>query len=119
MKNRALFPIVLLLALLACGRNPAPEGAEPQEEQPRTMLRVENQNFLDMTIYVVYGGGSQRRLGTVTGNSTATFTLPRDVVFGVSSLAFRADPVGANAHPITQTINVSAGDTVVMVIPAS
>lgn len=122
MKRLAFLPTLLVtaaLALAACGRNPAPDGAEPREEPPRTLLRVENQNFLDMTIYVVYGGGAQRRLGTVTGNSTATLRIPPDVVFGVSTLAFRAAPVGANSHPVTQTINVSPGDTVVMIIPPS
>lgn len=116
-RARTLWPIlVLALAFAGCGHNPAPANGG---EEATTHIRVENQNFLDMDIYVVPTSGAQQRLGTVTGKSTATFVIPSRLMFGVSSLRFLADPVGSNARGISQEINVTAGDTVVMIIPAT
>lgn len=115
---RRALPIVLFLALAlsaaACGgrRNQGPARPEP----PRTTVRVQNQNFLDMNIYVL--NGSQRvRLGTVSGVSTRVFTIPSNLVFGMASLRFQADPVGSNQQPISQEITVRAGDQVQLTIP--
>lgn len=127
MRKAARFLPALLLALLAaCASNPAPApapanepNAAPGENEPKTVVRVENDNFLDMTIYVRSTGGAERRLGQVTGHSVATFTIPKDFVFGASSLQFRADPVGGRSTPFSQTISVSPGDTLRMTIPAT
>ena len=52
----------------ACSRNTKEdEAAEPV---PPTILKVENQAFLDMTIYV-YRSSQRIRLGIANGNSTA------------------------------------------------
>jgi hypothetical protein len=82
----------------------------------RTTLVVENRAFLDHDIYVVRSG-QRIRLGTVTGNSKATFTIPASVVGAVTSLRFIADPIGAPRQPVTEEITVSPGDRVVLTIP--
>jgi hypothetical protein len=91
------------------------EGAVAQE--PAT-IRVENQAFLDMNIYV-WRSSQRLRLGTVTGNSTARFKLPNNIVFGSTPLRFQADPIGGNRQPLSQEITVSPGDEVVLTIPPS
>ena len=53
---------------------PGPPGG-----QAVTTVRVQNQNFSDANIYVLRGG-VRSRLGTVTGNSTARFTIPATFV---------------------------------------
>jgi hypothetical protein len=109
-----------LLSLLvfgaACSRN-AKEGDEAAEPVPPTYIKVENQAFLDMNIYVLRS--SQRvRLGMATGNSTTRLLIPQNLIFGGStSLRFQADPIGANRQPVSQEVSVSPGDEVVMVIP--
>ncbi|MEP6729470.1 MAG: hypothetical protein ABJE10_02475 [bacterium] len=113
-----------LLLLLACalplgaacsGNSKEDQAAEPV---PATMLKVENQAFLDMTIYVLRS--SQRiRLGTANGNSTTRFTIPSNLIFGSTALRFQADPIGRTRQPVTQEITVSAGDEVVLTIPPS
>lgn len=92
-------------------REPLPPGAA-------TTLRVENQAYLDMNIYVVRG--SQRiRLGTATGNSTSLFRIPADVVESAITLRFLADPIGGTRSPISDEIAVRPGDTVTLTIPPS
>jgi hypothetical protein len=108
--------LVASLALAsACSllRNEPEEGVEPQ---PPTRLRVDNQAFLDMTIYV-YRNSQRVRLGTATGNSVTRLTIPPNMIFGATPLRFQADPIGANRSPISSEITVTPGDEVVLTIP--
>ena len=85
--------LLLAAALSAACRH----GGNPGPPEPRTdtRLRVENQNFQDMNVYVL--AGSQRiRLGTVTGLSTQVLTIPPDLVRG-SLLRFEVHPIGGEA----------------------
>jgi hypothetical protein len=103
-----------LFTMTACYSNNQPDTAA--EPEPPTILRVENQGFLDMTIYVVQG--YQRiRMGMATGNSITRFTIPKHVMFGLTDLAFYANPIGGNRTAISQQITVSPGDEVVLTIP--
>ncbi len=115
MTYRSLRPLLLLtlLALLtACGTS----KRQPQLQGEETTVRVDNRNFLDMTIYVLRG--SQRvRLGLVNGVSTQIFRIPDNLIFGASSLRFLADPVGGNATPVSQEITIISGDQVQLIIP--
>lgn len=108
----ALLAVVAWLAAAACvgtGKN-APTPVQ------RTTVRVENRGFLDRNIFVVRSG-QRIRLGTVSGNSTATLTIPAGIVATITPLAFIADPIGAPQPPVTQEITVSPGDQVVLMIP--
>jgi hypothetical protein len=108
--------IVLLAAALSAACH---HGANPGPPEPRTdtRLRVQNQNFLDMNVYVL--AGSQRvRLGTVTGLSTQVFTIPPDLVRG-SLLRFEVHPIGGRDNPRSETIPVQPGDEVQLTIPPS
>lgn len=106
--------LMLLLALVlatACVRNP-----RSRIQQPETILRVDNRAFLDMTIYVVRGGETVR-LGIATGTSTTLLPIPARLIFGPTPLRFQADPIGAPRQPISEEINVTAGDEVTIIIP--
>jgi hypothetical protein len=98
----------------ACTMNKNPD--EMVEPVPPTRLRVENQAFLDMNIYV-YRSSQRIRLGTVNGNSTARMTIPQNLIFGATPLRFQADPIGGNRQSVSQEITVSPGDEVTLVIP--
>ncbi len=110
---------LLLLGSLAlsaaCSRNMS-EGDEPAEPIPVTRLKVENQAYLDMTIYV-YRSSQRVRLGVANGSSTTRMIIPSNLIFGSTALRFQADPIGANRQPVTQEISVSAGDEVILIIP--
>jgi hypothetical protein len=116
--GRRALAVVMMVACLAlasaCSMNKDPD--EMAEPVPPTRLRVENQAFLDMTIYV-YRGSQRVRLGTATGNSVTRLTIPPNLIFGATPLRFQADPIGGSRAPISSEITVSPGDEVVLTIP--
>ena len=116
--GRRAVAMALMMACLAlagaCSRNNNPD--EMAEPVPPTRLRVENQAFLDMTIYV-YRSSQRIRLGTATGNSVTRLTIPANLIFGATPLRFQADPIGGSRAPISSEITVAPGDEVVLTIP--
>ncbi|HJU64117.1 MAG TPA: hypothetical protein VJ596_00510 [Gemmatimonadaceae bacterium] len=105
------------ISLPACSGGGQQQPGQTPAPQADAHVRVENRNFLDHNVYVIRG--SQRiRLGTVTGNSTATFRIPPTMIHGASTLSFQADPIGGSRAPISNEISVLPGDTVTLVIPA-
>ena len=105
----------LALALLAAA---CTHGANqsPPEPQPRTTVRVRNQNFSDMNVFIL-GAGQRIRLGFVTGLSSQVFTLPADIVRISPQLQFEIHPIGTNRNPISETITVMPGDQITLTIP--
>ncbi len=81
-----------------------------------TTLRVINQRFLDMNVFVLPQAGSRLRLGTATGNSTTNLVIPSSVIFGVSQLRFVADPIGGPGASLSESILVTPGDQVTLTI---
>ena len=88
-----------------------------QETLEPTVLKVENQGFPDMNIFAIGEGGNRVRLGTVTGTSNGYFTLPDYLIRGIRELRFQALPIATTRGPLSQSIMVTPGDTVVLVIP--
>lgn len=112
MRTAALV-FVGLIFLSSCSAASRQGGTRVQD---RTMVRVENQNLLDMTVYIVRG--SQRvRLGMVTGLSTRVFVIPESLLRGANSVRFLADPIGSRQTPVSQEMLVLPGDEVEIVIP--
>ena len=114
MVTRRSFLIAMLgLAAAACGGSKQSSAPIPQ---PRTTVRVENQGFSDMTVYAIRSG-QRVRLGNAPGNSTTTFTIPANLIFGATPLRFLADPIGSNRTPVSDEITVQPGDQVRLVLP--
>jgi hypothetical protein len=111
--SKSLVLVILLLTTVSCA---ARKPDAPEREAPKTTVEVQNQAWLDMKVYVL--SGSRRvRLGTVPSASTRVFTIPPYLIFGLTSLRFLADPIGADAGPVSQEITVAPGDQVEMIIP--
>ena len=109
--------LAVLLAAPGCAsKQGETEANAARAEAAPTTVRVENRNFLDMTIYVLRGG-QRIRLGLANGSSTARFTIPSRLVFGITTLQFLADPVGSSRTPISQEIRVTEGDEITLTIP--
>jgi len=119
--GRRGFVAALAVALLPLGASTTAcygKGKNAPAPIARTTVRVVNQGFLDRNIYVMRG--SERiRLGTVSGNSSSTLTIPATIVPSLISLRFVADPIGGRAPAATEEITVSPGDEVVLTIPPS
>lgn len=106
--GRVALPALLLLAPLlaqACagsyGDNPFQGGAGQTDVQ----VTIRNQNFSDASVWAVWRAGSRVRLGSVTGNSTRTFSTPwrGDVI------QFEVDFLGGRRYT-TQSYPVNQGD---------
>ena len=106
--------IVAACAVVAACASTGTNSQTPKDE--RATVLVDNQGFVDMTIYVLRG--SQRvRLGLATGLAKSRFTLPRGFVFAGTSLRFVADPIGGRRSPVSEEITVSEGEEIELRIP--
>lgn len=108
--------VSLALALFAGGPACSKGPAAPVDPMAPAYVEVQNRGFYDMTIYVIRSG-QRVRLGQVSGNSTATFELPRTMVNPGLPIRFQADPIGSSRTPFSEEISVSPGDTVQLTIP--
>ena len=87
-----------------------------EDEGPvRTTIEVQNEDFNDMTVYVLVNG-SRTRLGIAPGNKTTVLTIPEYLLNGVPSMRFVADPIGGNRTPVSEEVNVNPGDQLEMII---
>jgi hypothetical protein len=104
------------LALVSVGCGPGLQSGSTDPE-PRTTLRVVNQNFLDMNVYVLRGG-QRLRLGTVTGLTTQVLVIPATIARS-SPLQFEVHGIGGRGNPRSETISVQPGDEIRLTIPPS
>jgi hypothetical protein len=117
-ESRRLFLPVTLLALAVAACDPRSRSSAPPAATEPAYVRVTNQSWLDMNMYVLRS--SQRiRLGTVGGNQTQRFRLPTNLIFGATPLRFQADPIGSSRTAQSFEIVVSPGDEVTLTIPPS
>lgn len=103
------------LAAAFCGPTPPPGTSEPTEE---TILVVENQSTLQVTVYVLRDAQRQR-LGTAGALTTTRLRIPDTLIFGPTSLRFEVDPLGSRQTPISEQITVVPGEEVVLRIPST
>ena len=105
--TRREFAIAMLAMLSGCMARVGTQKGTP----PPTIVEVDNQGVLDMTVYVMRGA-ERVRLGIAGGLRKTPLTLPANIVFGPTTLRFVADPIGANRNSVSDEITVSPGDTV-------
>jgi hypothetical protein len=111
--------LALWLVLTACHSSSSADDAAPAPTRGSAALQVENQGFLDMTVYVLEGAGRQR-LGVARGHTTTQLTIPEHLVRGgAGTLKFYCDPIGGQGLPVSDEIVVEPGDTVELTIPPS
>jgi hypothetical protein len=114
MKIRTIVFAFLALAIAAC--NAFSRGSGSYNPSEPTVVQVDNQGYLDMTVYAARS--AQRvRLGTATGNTKTNFPIPQTLITGLTPLRFVADPIGGRRASVSEEITVAPGDTVVLTIP--
>lgn len=88
------------------------------EDSASATLSVQNDGFPDMDIHVLREDGMRYRLGTALGHQTTVLVIPKFVLIGpVTDLRFVADPINGQRASVSQTMSVSPGDQVDMIIP--
>lgn len=111
-----LFLLALLVTGAACTQQ---RNGGPTPRTPTATVRVQNQAWLDVNIYVVSGGGARQRLGTVSSTGTATFRIPDSAVGLGRDISFLADPVGSRSVASSFNMFVRPGEQVTLTIPTS
>jgi hypothetical protein len=113
---RASRTAILLAALSLAPAAACVRGSKTGPEQAPTYLRVENQATSDATIYV-WQNSTRLRLGNVSSLSTSTLRIPSSQIFGPTPLRFQLDVLAGSRTPLTESITVVPGDTVVLQVP--
>jgi hypothetical protein len=107
--------LVLALAVASLGCTTGRAARNANDGPVRTTIEVQNEDFNDMTVYVLVNG-SRTRLGIATGNKSTVLTIPEYLLSGTTFLRFVANPIGGNRTPVSEEVDVSPGDQLVMVI---
>ena len=108
----------LCLTLVGCasvggsGENPFESRRTRATRDGPVEVRVENNAYLDMHVYVVYAAGQQRSLGMVTGLSRRTLVIPAQVIQTLSGIQLFADPIGTDRGYLSQRILASPGQRI-------
>jgi len=109
---RALPLLLCAFAAAACHRG----AVAPINPQAEVAVNVDNQNFLDMNVFLVRGG-QRIRLGTVPGLTSRILMVRPDLVGYGTELRFELHPIGGRSNPVSETISVRPGDVIQLTIP--
>lgn len=113
-RRYALGLLALATLAVACHRR----AAAPINPQAEVAVTVDNQNFLDMTVYLIRGG-QRIRLGMVPGLSKQILMVRPDLIGYGTDLQFEVHPIGGRGNPISETVSVKPGDVINLTIPPS
>jgi hypothetical protein len=115
---RGLALTVPIFLVVACGGSPSPSTTPaPAGTETRAYLKVENQSFVDLQMWVERANARQI-LGRSTANTTRVFTLPAAYVDPQGArIRFIANPVGTQSPGFTRELTTFPGDTVIITIP--
>src|SRR2546430_15060781 len=89
------------------GASPRPAAA-PLNPRAEVAVTVENQNFLDMDVFLVRGG-QRIRLGMVSGLSSHILMVRPELIGYGTEVQFEIHPIGGRGGPPPHTSSVRAG----------
>jgi hypothetical protein len=103
---------VMLLSGLRCARHAQErDTAEAPPEDAEVAITVENHHWLDMTIYLLHDGTSER-LGMVSGTGHASWFVPGRKFKTGSPIRLLADPIGMDRTLTSESLLVRPGQLV-------
>ena len=79
------------------------------EDWTAATVRVQNNNWHDIKLYVVRSGGSRMRLGTITSMASRSYTLPQRMVAFGSDIRIVAELIGSSSRHSTHLVRVEPG----------
>jgi len=108
--GRALVLLGLVAGLAAgCGRHRVEDDVDPEADlYSPTPLTVENNNWLDVVVFILHDG-ELTRVGTVTAASSGNFFLPSWMIGQSRNVRLLGDPIGSDESVRTETIHVQPG----------
>jgi hypothetical protein len=108
--TRALMLLAAVAGLsVGCARHEVDDEPEPGVDRYAPIpLTVENNNWLDIVIFV-YHDGELSRVGTVTAASSSNFFLPSWMLGESRNIRLLGDPIGSDASARTETIHIQPG----------
>jgi hypothetical protein len=100
---------------MGCATGGGYPGLEQQEPQSRSvLLRVLNNNWHDMRVYVVSESGRSTRVGMVTGMSRAVLRIRAPLAYGSTRVMLR--PIGTRATHTTEPVLITPGTNAELVV---
>ncbi|MGQ0562704.1 MAG: hypothetical protein ACT443_12620 [Gemmatimonadota bacterium] len=102
------FMLVAAVALTGACAPATEQAASDPGARRRAMLEVENNNWSDVTIYLVRGS-MRTRVGSVVALGKAQFNIPAAYVVGTLDITLAADPIGSNDSYVSPPIQVFPG----------
>src|SRR5438128_6934621 len=109
---RALPLLFFTLAAGACHRG----AVAPSNPQAEVAVSVDNQNFLDMNVFLIRGG-QRIRLGTVPGLTQRILMMRPDLIGYGTALRLALHPIGGRSTPVSETTSMRPGDVIHLTIP--
>ena len=112
--------IAFLLLLAGCARSPAPaagpspiasDSADSTGTSRAVAVQVDNQNFSDMSVYLVRGG-ARWLVGQVGAMTKVTLTIPASLAPADRRVRLRAEAIGGRGATTTPTLMVPPGQQV-------
>jgi hypothetical protein len=98
----------LILGTSSCFFGQAPETASDSGWSADVPLHVNNNHWLDVTIYVIHDG-QRTRLGVAGGTAETQMVLPHRMLGMGGAIQLYGDPIGSSEKAITEVINVQPG----------
>jgi hypothetical protein len=110
---RGILVVALVASALGCARSGPPPGSVLAIEAMAT-ARIINNGWLDVNVYATRSGARQR-LGTVTGQNTEVFELPRSFIAS-RGLQIFIDAIGSPQTYQTDLIPAGPGQQIDVVV---
>ncbi len=118
MKSASILRMIVAGGLIVAGSACASHGRTYEQSSGGEVelsdvipVQVVNDNYSDVTVYAVVNGVA-RRLGMVTGNSKATFSV-RASQIPAGQVRFIGEPIGGTGRASSGVLSVGRGSTVV------
>ena len=111
-----LLVFAVLVASGSCGGRGEAGDVEPDadlalDRETPVQLSINNNHWLDVTIFVVHDG-EMSRVGTVTAAANGSFSLPFWMLGQSRNIRLIADPIGSEGWIRSETIHVQPGQSV-------
>ncbi|HEV2132441.1 MAG TPA: hypothetical protein VGR27_15100 [Longimicrobiaceae bacterium] len=106
----AVVPLALLLSIGACAPKKS-QRAAPHLQRAETTVRVTNNNWATVVVYLVRSG-PPTRLGTVTSMRTEVLRVPRSAMPSTGSVQLMVDPIGSRHTYTSPVIQVGPGQQI-------